>query len=378
MVENFYNMDYDVAVEKLIAALWKKSNLDDFLYGGHVEELHSGMSDEQLIQRMWSEQKEYVSSFYSAEVARDNIQDAMLSNIEDITDWLQMQNGKGGPVYTVKMDAMDPIGYGFETGFKKLESNGINIVLERNKDSAYGFYVKTAFVDLEDKDLVTVAEDAGRYTKRDILRSNAIHPQNDLEYTAFAKAGLVHDKGIKICYREDQRTDERYISIEYQDPRTKDRARDCPGDRRTKNPGHYVAYIHEDKVRVPKEVDENSLLMKVVRNVNDYYHDRVVRRKELAARRREKAPARDTGHRPIQHQEAHAQQDREIHASSQGPAAGSALDMEKDQEKAPKLDELNKALWEGGFDSLFQKIGTQNRYASVDRASPSPSRSEDR
>lgn len=157
---------------------------------GHSREMHAGLTDSQMLERIIREEKQSVSCFYDRETLEDNLADALYFKSGDIAAWMtkeryEFKNPKDfhEMVINLKMDN-EPIGHGFDENFKERESPYITVVLQRSIDdeSPLGFYVKTAYVDISpEKSIATGLS----YSMEKILSNPEIHFEDKWDKLSF-------------------------------------------------------------------------------------------------------------------------------------------------------------------------------------------------
>lgn len=122
---------------------------------GHSREFHSFQSDAQMLERLVSENKEAVSSFYDEEQLRRSISDAIYFKADEIAAWFtksRMEFKKPDEYYTLALsvDIGEDIGNGFDKNYQEKSTSAITLVLQRDYsgDSPLGFYAKTAYANI--------------------------------------------------------------------------------------------------------------------------------------------------------------------------------------------------------------------------------------
>lgn len=126
---------------------------------GHAE-LHHDAPAMSLVDRIVHENVSAASCFFNKETALDAIANAVLLEAPNIARWAQMDefgNRFNDNFYeydfTVNMGRDEYIGFGIDKNLKRFESSAVHIVLQRDRspDTDFGFYMKTAFLDLDEK-----------------------------------------------------------------------------------------------------------------------------------------------------------------------------------------------------------------------------------
>ncbi len=191
MLKEYKWMNPSDLATKLRNALW-----DDYTFTtrpdkGHTAEVHVAQSDAELISPLAHNDKHFSSCFKDQYTADDIIQNALIYKASDIVKWIQkdrysFENGKSYQEYAFSLDMGEgeSIGRGFNDKLEELESPVVRVVLQRDfdLDTQFGFYVKTAYVDI----ICQEAELTGKsYTKQEILDMGDVKFRSAVEEAAF-------------------------------------------------------------------------------------------------------------------------------------------------------------------------------------------------
>lgn len=131
---------------------------------GHSSVLHAGQSIDDMAMRVVKEGKQAVSSFYNAESLIGNLQDAVYFEAENITNWITSDRidfkkpiDYQQIVFHMHM-ANEAIGQGVSNDGRLMETSEMTIVLQRDlsNESPFGFFVKTAYADIENEKAVQI------------------------------------------------------------------------------------------------------------------------------------------------------------------------------------------------------------------------------
>lgn len=143
---------------------------------GHSKEFHSFQSDAQLLERLVSEDKEAVSSFYDEEQLRQSISDTICYKAKEISAWFtkgRMEFAKPSEYQTLALsvDIGEDIGNGFTRNYQEKATSVITLVLQRDLsgESPFGFFVNTAYAD--------ITNDLAYYTGKEYSKAQVL--QND-------------------------------------------------------------------------------------------------------------------------------------------------------------------------------------------------------
>ena len=130
---------------------------------GHAS-MHYAQNPEELWSRILQNGVPAASCFYDATSAREHIANAIIFQAPEIAKWFFADRFTLGTEeyheYAFSLDmgrTEGPIGYGVDAKLNECVTHAIRIVLERDTSgiSAHGFYLKTAFPDLEQEACVT-------------------------------------------------------------------------------------------------------------------------------------------------------------------------------------------------------------------------------
>lgn len=143
---------------------------------GHSREFHSFQSDAQMLERLVSENKEAVSSFYDEEQLRLSISDAICFKAEDIATWFtkgykEFNSPDEYRAFAFSVDIGEDIGNGFDEKYQEKATSVIRLVLQRDVsgESPFGFFVKTAYADIMN-DLAYYT--GKKYSKNQVLQNS--------------------------------------------------------------------------------------------------------------------------------------------------------------------------------------------------------------
>ena len=213
-------MDPDTLSQKLEDAFY--DHLEETIRSskGHTEELHISQPDEKLLGRIAKEHKDFSSCFYDKETADDVILNALVYNEDKIVDWIQKRHSDFADqrnyqqfVISLDMGEGEPIGRGFNDKLQEIESPAVKIVLQRDfdYDTPFGFYVKTAYVDISHPH----AELTGvEYSREQVLEMDGVTFDSPLEETAFLYQNAFSDTNIR--YGVDKNYQE-FIKLSFHD-----------------------------------------------------------------------------------------------------------------------------------------------------------------
>ena len=203
-------MNPEQVKDKLVDALW-----DDYTFTtrpdkGHSAEIHVSKSDAELLSPIAHNEKHYSSCFNDQDVADDMIQNALIYKAQDIVKWIQQDrysflNGKDYQefAFSLNMGEGESIGRGFNDKLEELESPVVRVVLQRDfdLDTQFGFYVKTAYVDITCQE----AELTGKsYTKQDIIDMENIKFRSAIEESAFTFRNMFQNLNINYIPETNQ------------------------------------------------------------------------------------------------------------------------------------------------------------------------------
>ena len=157
-------MDPEVFQEKLEEAVMDDVSCILNINKGHSSVLHAGQSIDDMAMRVVKEGKQAVSSFYNAESLIGNLQDAVYFEAENITNWITSDRidfkkpiDYQQIVFHMHM-ANEAIGQGVSNDGRLMETSEMTIVLQRDlsNESPFGFFVKTAYADIENEKAVQI------------------------------------------------------------------------------------------------------------------------------------------------------------------------------------------------------------------------------
>ena len=157
-------MDPELYQEKLEEAVMDDVSCILNVNKGHSSVLHAGQSIDDMAMRVVKEGKQAVSSFYNAESLIGNLQDTVYFEAENITNWITSDRidfkkpiDYQQIVFHMHM-ANEAIGQGVSNDGRLMETSEMTIVLQRDlsNESPFGFFVKTAYADIENEKAVQI------------------------------------------------------------------------------------------------------------------------------------------------------------------------------------------------------------------------------
>lgn len=189
---------------------------------GHLQNLHIGLTDGQLIQRQLehdSTNKHWVqqaSCFFDDLTAEEAVMTALYRQAPEVLDWAK--HGKTGSI-VLTIDSGDEdmmFGRGFDEQFREKESPVAKIILDRDPLQKYGFFPKTAVIDIS----VPQAEFTGvSYDHAQIADMDDIKFGSVMEEVAFAYQKAFSDVHMKYGISQDkynaQGQHDEYIKLSY-------------------------------------------------------------------------------------------------------------------------------------------------------------------
>ena len=174
---------------------------------GHSSVLHAGQSMNDMISRLIREEKQAVSSFYNSDSLIENLQDAVYFQARNISDWISSNridydNLKNYQEIAFSMHMADEsIGQGVLKNGKIMESSEMIIVLQRDisGESPFGFFVKTAYVDVQNEKSVEIGKiDLNKFIQKDM------HFDSDIQRTYFTIRNKYPSENIQLKTRNGQ------------------------------------------------------------------------------------------------------------------------------------------------------------------------------
>ena len=174
---------------------------------GHSSVLHAGQSMNDMISRLIREEKQAVSSFYNSDSLIENLQDAVYFQARNISDWISSNridydNPKNYQEIAFSMHMADEsIGQGVLKNGKIMESSEMIIVLQRDisGESPFGFFVKTAYVDVQNEKSVEIGKiDLNKFIQKDM------HFDSDIQRTYFTIRNKYPSENIQLKTRNGQ------------------------------------------------------------------------------------------------------------------------------------------------------------------------------
>lgn len=217
--ETLQNMDQNTYMKMLEDAAFDEINTMLNISKGHSQELHENITNEDLIRRITTEEKENISSFWDNESLKDGISNVVAYRAQAITKWLfkeryEFDNPKDYQKLCISADiGGDSVGHGFSNNngvVKEKETSAVTVVLQRDMDgeSPFGFYIKTAYADIQHENAIFTGL---QYTKEDIINNSNITFDSDIQKLYFAISDKYKD--VKIYQRTDLDTKEPYIKL---------------------------------------------------------------------------------------------------------------------------------------------------------------------
>lgn len=217
--ETLQNMDQNTYMKMLEDAAFDEINTMLNISKGHSQELHENITNEDLIRRITTEEKENISSFWDNESLKDGISNVVAYRAQAITKWLfkeryEFDNPKDYQKLCISADiGGDSVGHGFSNNngvVKEKETSAVTVVLQRDMDgeSPFGFYIKTAYADIQHENAIFTGL---QYTKEDIINNSNITFDSDIQKLYFAISDKYKD--VKIYQRTDPDTKEPYIKL---------------------------------------------------------------------------------------------------------------------------------------------------------------------
>lgn len=217
--ETLRNMDQKTYQKMLEDAAFDEINTMLNISKGHSQELYENITNEDLIKRIITEEKENISSFWDNESLKDGVSNVIAYRSQAITKWLfkeryEFDNPKDYQKLCISADiGGDSVGHGFNNSegvIKEKETSAVTVVLQRDMDgeSPFGFYIKTAYADIQHENAILTGL---QYTKEDIINNPNISFDSDIQKLCFAISDKYKD--VKICQRTNSDTKEPYIKL---------------------------------------------------------------------------------------------------------------------------------------------------------------------
>ena len=217
--ETLRNMDQNTYQKMLEDAAFDEINTMLNISKGHSQELHENITNEDLIKRIITEEKENISSFWDNESLKDGVSNVIAYRSQAITKWLfkeryEFDNPKDYQKLCISADiGGDSVGHGFNNSdgvVKEKETSAVTVVLQRDMDgeSPFGFYIKTAYADIQHENAILTGL---QYTKEDIINNPNITFDSAIQKLYFAISDKYKD--VKIYQRTNPDTKEPYIKL---------------------------------------------------------------------------------------------------------------------------------------------------------------------
>lgn len=217
--ETLRNMDQNKYRDMLEVAAFDEIETMLNISKGHCREMHEGLTDEDMLNRMIKEEKENVSSFWDKESVEDGISNVIAYRTKEITEWLfkeryEFKQPKDYQMLCIEADiGGESVGHGFVkngNNFSEKETSAVRIILQRDMDgeSPFGFYIKTAYTDIEHKNAI---ETGLSLSKEELLKNPDISFNSSMHQLYFA----INDKykNVNIYQRTNSDTREPYIKL---------------------------------------------------------------------------------------------------------------------------------------------------------------------
>lgn len=217
--ETLRNMDQKTYQKMLEDAAFDEINTMLNISKGHSQELHENITNEDLIKRIITEEKENISSFWDNESLKDGVSNVIAYRSQAITKWLfkeryEFDNPKDYQKLCISADiGGDSVGHGFNNSdgvVKEKGTSAVTVVLQRDMDgeSPFGFYIKTAYADIQHENAILTGL---QYTKEDIINNPNITFDSAIQKLYFAISDKYKD--VKIYQRTNPDTKEPYIKL---------------------------------------------------------------------------------------------------------------------------------------------------------------------
>ena len=190
---------------------------------GHTERLHFLLSDYELIERKLEDGLSSVSSFESEEVMEDVLRDISYAKAGKIANWITtdrsaFSNAQAYRTLVIQETIDDEyiVGRGFKDDLKEYVTPTTTLVLERDSTAAYGFYLKTAYANIEDDH----AQATGHvHTKKELIEMNILDHKSLYQKSAFLLSGTRENTryraGENMNHEEELRISSFYKNKEY-------------------------------------------------------------------------------------------------------------------------------------------------------------------
>ncbi len=256
--------DYTVMLQDALAQIADDPSETLFAINGrkgHMQELHIGASQQDLLMRLMASPMNAVTSFYDEQTAKRQTADALYFNTDKIEQWMYtpqryFKNKDDYYTFAASIEMGIPVGYGINRHLRVRECRAINFVLTRDKtgESPYGFFLKTAYPVIT-KSATTIM----RYeTPEELFGKFPALGKTVMQETYFRSIREMTRRQIR--YGEGNARD--YVSVRY--------------FRDGKDPQTIVAYIYEDRLsfrRLGDAGNERINLQTIMLGYPDIYAD---------------------------------------------------------------------------------------------------------
>lgn len=239
-------MDIDKYRELLDDAVWTNETFALGMHSGHTN-IHydEDCNINHTLVRLIKEDKKAVCNFDNSEDAISIIQSAVSTDIKNITNWMMKEKKEFDDEskyyeYAVSINMKEHVGKGIirnkDNSFEEKEIQAVRIVLQREYSDLcpYGFYLKTAYPDIYDKNSITTQ----KISKEDIIERNLFTFNDKYEKAAFKYNGKA---GVIVTY-ENKEYDTPFIKAYFSDKENR-----------------YKCYINEDKLRIKTKAHNSDI-----------------------------------------------------------------------------------------------------------------------
>lgn len=132
-----------------------KDSIRGIQMSGHAKELHYGQTDKSIAERVINEGKANISSFYEESDMDKYVMKTMSAFKDKISEWMADEKMTDDLVLRFTNASDIPIGFGFNSDLEEIVTKDVKVVLSKfdeGQKSDFGFFVKTAYADIESKD----------------------------------------------------------------------------------------------------------------------------------------------------------------------------------------------------------------------------------
>lgn len=280
--ETLRNMDQNKYQGMLEDAAFDQ--VDDMLNisKGHSRDLHENLSNEKLIQRIISEDKDNTSCFWDEETLKEGISNVVAYRSDEITNWLfknrfEFQSPKDYQTICIAADiGGDSIGHGFvkeKDNIIEKETSAVKVILQRDMDgeSPFGFYIKTAYADIEYPSSIRTGLE---YSKENIVNNPNIIFDSDISKLYYTINGKYDN--ITMFQRTDTKTRKPYLKIIFPE-KDNERIEAFITDKETN-----IRVINESEVKKISYADcffhhtEESKILSDIKNIQNILKDKTL------------------------------------------------------------------------------------------------------